>query len=373
MVCPGHRHSPGSVDTRSSDWCTGHLGPARGSAPRPPSSPPTVRPRVDTLPHPRCPQRRNRRAFPVAGGRAPSVRHPTRGGGAQRGASLACGPFPLLRWLTRRIHVTGPRAPASARTRLWRVCKVDAGTVAQLPSPGRGRASRGGGESPPRCPEAWTPEGPPQTQGGSATRHPPCTTHARWHDCLSGEPNTPPARPRTRGGVCTRGPLRPPGVVDVGPPSAPGSQIQGRNPVFGAPGPVHSLPRRQPSRRARRHVRRAALGKMFCPPGFLSPRTNRRAGSGRPGWARAGLSVPRPHTGQPRGLVSCVRLSRLHPEEGDGGCAQAARRGAPGDAAAAVAGTESETQTVCQPGRPAGVGATLTSPVTLQGLCSPTT
>lgn len=243
---------------------------------------------------------------------------------------MACGPFPLLRWLTRRIHVTGPRAPASARTRLWRVCKVDAGTVAQLPSPGRGRASRGGGESPPRCPEAWTPEGPPQTQGGSATRHPPCTTHARWHDCLSGEPNTPPARPRTRGGVCTRGPLRPPGVVDVGPPSAPGSQIQGRNPVFGAPGPVHSLPRRQPSRRARRHVRRAALGKMFCPPGFLSPRTNRRAGSGRPGWARAGLSVPRPHTGQPRGLVSCVRLSRLHPEEGDGGCAQAARRGAPG-------------------------------------------
>lgn len=286
---------------------------------------------------------------------------------------MACGPFPLLRWLTRRIHVTGPRAPASARTRLWRVCKVDAGTVAQLPSPGRGRASRGGGESPPRCPEAWTPEGPPQTQGDSATRHPPCTTHARWHDCLSGEPNTPPARPRTRGGVCTRGPLRPPGVVDVGPPSAPGSQIQGRNPVFGAPGPVHSLPRRQPSRRARRHVRRAALGKMFCPPGFLSPRTNWRAGSGRPGWARAGLSVPRPHTGQPRGLVSCVRLSRLHPEEGDGGCAQAARRGAPGDAAATVAGTESETRTVRQPGRPAGVGATLTSPVTLQGLCSPTT
>lgn len=80
MVCPGHRHSPGSVDTRSSDWCTGHLGPARGSAPRPPSSPPTVRPRVDTLPPPRCPQRRNRRAFPVAGGRAPSVRHPTRAG-----------------------------------------------------------------------------------------------------------------------------------------------------------------------------------------------------------------------------------------------------------------------------------------------------
>lgn len=38
-----------------------------------------------------------------------------------------------------------------------------------------------------------------------------------------------------------------------------------------------------------------------------------------------------------------------------------------------VAGTESETQTVCQPGRPSGVGATLTSPVTLQGLCSPTT
>lgn len=153
----------------------------------------------------------------------PSATPPGRG--AQRGASLACGPFPLLRWLTRRIHVTGPRAPASARTRLWRVCKVDAGTVAQLPSPGRGRASRGEGESPPRCPEAWTPEGPPQTQGGSAACHPPCTTHARWHDCLSGEPNTPPARPRTRGGVCTWGPLRPPGVVDVGPPSTPGSQI----------------------------------------------------------------------------------------------------------------------------------------------------
>lgn len=87
MVCPGHRHSPGSVDTRSSDWCTGHLGPARGSALACPPRPPQCALASIPSPRPRCPQRRNRRAFPVAGGRAPSVRHPTRGRG---GRSVGC-------------------------------------------------------------------------------------------------------------------------------------------------------------------------------------------------------------------------------------------------------------------------------------------
>lgn len=67
---------------RSLGACTG-LGPS--PALLAPHSAPSRR---YPPPHPRCPQRRNRRAFPVAGGRAPSVRHPTRGGGRSAGCVL---------------------------------------------------------------------------------------------------------------------------------------------------------------------------------------------------------------------------------------------------------------------------------------------